>query len=70
MARPSVPKWNDISAAIQDQIFPAYNGEKDPASAAKEQHLAEREDLTLPTEMPHSTHAALPIYAANVALCS
>jgi len=33
--RPSVPKWNDISAAIQDQIFPAYNGEKDPASAVE-----------------------------------
>ena len=33
--RPPVPKWNDISAAIQDQIFPAYNGEKDPAAAVE-----------------------------------
>jgi excinuclease ABC subunit C len=33
---------------------------KDPASIAKEQHLTET------TEMPHSTHAALPILNPNV----
>ena len=40
---------------------------KDPAAAAKEQQLAERDvatpggELTLPSEMPHSTHASLPV---------
>jgi multiple sugar transport system substrate-binding protein len=33
--RPPAPQWNDISVEIQQQIFPAYNGQEDPASAVE-----------------------------------
>jgi multiple sugar transport system substrate-binding protein len=33
--RPPAPTWNDISVAIQQEIFPAYNGEKDPQEAVE-----------------------------------
>jgi multiple sugar transport system substrate-binding protein len=31
--RPPVPEWNEISAAMQREIFAAYNGQKDPQAA-------------------------------------
>jgi multiple sugar transport system substrate-binding protein len=33
--RPPAPTWNDISVTIQQEIFPAYNGEKDPQEAVE-----------------------------------
>jgi multiple sugar transport system substrate-binding protein len=33
--RPPAPEWNDISVTIQQEIFPAYNGEKDPQEAVE-----------------------------------
>jgi multiple sugar transport system substrate-binding protein len=41
-ARPPVPQWNDISVAMQQNIFPAYNGEQDLQDAidAVRQELA------------------------------
>lgn len=33
--RPSVPQWSEISLAMQDALFPAYNGDADPAEAAQ-----------------------------------
>jgi multiple sugar transport system substrate-binding protein len=33
--RPPAPQWNDISVEIQQQIFPAYNGQEDPADAVE-----------------------------------
>lgn len=34
--RPPAPQWNEISVTMQQQLYPAYNGEKDPAAAAAE----------------------------------
>lgn len=31
--RPPVPEWNEISVTMQQEIFAAYNGEKDPQAA-------------------------------------
>lgn len=31
--RPPAPNWNDISVEFQQEIFPAYNGERDPQEA-------------------------------------
>lgn len=31
--RPPVPEWNEISATMQQEIFAAYNGDKDPQEA-------------------------------------
>lgn len=31
--RPPVPAWNEISATMQQEIFAAYNGEKEPQAA-------------------------------------
>lgn len=31
--RPPSPEWNSISNTIQDEIFPAYNGERDVEGA-------------------------------------
>jgi multiple sugar transport system substrate-binding protein len=36
--RPPAPQWNNISVEIQEQIFPAYNGEGDPAEAVSAVH--------------------------------
>jgi multiple sugar transport system substrate-binding protein len=36
--RPPAPQWNNISVEIQQQIFPAYNGQKDPEDAVKAVH--------------------------------
>jgi multiple sugar transport system substrate-binding protein len=33
--RPPVPEWNTVSVTMQDEFFPAYNGDKDPADAAE-----------------------------------
>lgn len=33
--RPPAPRWNDISVKIQQEIFPAYNGQKDPEDAVR-----------------------------------
>jgi multiple sugar transport system substrate-binding protein len=33
--RPPAPAWNDISVTIQQEIFPAYNGRKDPQKAVE-----------------------------------
>ena len=32
-ARPPVPAWNEISATMQRELYPAYNGEQDPEAA-------------------------------------
>jgi multiple sugar transport system substrate-binding protein len=32
--RPPAPTWNTISVEMQDQLFPAYNGDADPAAAS------------------------------------
>jgi multiple sugar transport system substrate-binding protein len=32
-ARPPVPEWNEISVAMQQELFPAYNGNADPEQA-------------------------------------
>jgi multiple sugar transport system substrate-binding protein len=34
-ARPPAPQWNNISVEIQQNMFPAYNGDEDPAAAAQ-----------------------------------
>lgn len=36
--RPPAPQWNDISVTIQEEIFPAYNGDADPAGAVSVVH--------------------------------
>jgi multiple sugar transport system substrate-binding protein len=36
--RPPAPQWNDISVTIQEEIFPAYNGDADPSGAVSEVH--------------------------------
>jgi multiple sugar transport system substrate-binding protein len=36
--RPPAPQWNDISVEIQQQIFPAYNGDADPEDAVQSVH--------------------------------
>jgi multiple sugar transport system substrate-binding protein len=33
--RPAVPEWNTLSDTMQDEFFPAYNGDGDPADAAE-----------------------------------
>ena len=33
--RPPAPEWNGISVEMQNEFFPAYNGEKNPESAAQ-----------------------------------
>jgi multiple sugar transport system substrate-binding protein len=33
--RPPAPTWNTISVEMQDQLFPAYNGDADPADASE-----------------------------------
>jgi multiple sugar transport system substrate-binding protein len=33
--RPSVPRWNDISVEIQQEVFPAYNGQADAEQAVQ-----------------------------------
>jgi multiple sugar transport system substrate-binding protein len=33
--RPAVPEWNTLSVTMQDEFFPAYNGDADPADAAE-----------------------------------
>lgn len=33
--RPPAPQWNEISVEMQRSLFPAYNGEADPAEAAQ-----------------------------------
>jgi multiple sugar transport system substrate-binding protein len=33
--RPPAPSWNTISVAMQDELFPAYNGDADPADASE-----------------------------------
>jgi multiple sugar transport system substrate-binding protein len=33
--RPSTPDWNAISEEIQRQVFPAYNGQRDPRAAVE-----------------------------------
>lgn len=33
--RPPAPQWNEISVTMQRNLFPAYNGEADPAQAAE-----------------------------------
>jgi multiple sugar transport system substrate-binding protein len=32
--RPPAPQWNEISVTMQDELFPAYNGDADPAEAS------------------------------------
>lgn len=34
--RPPAPQWNEISVEMQRSLFPAYNGEADPAAASQE----------------------------------
>ncbi len=34
--RPPAPQWNEISVTMQRTLYPAYNGEGDPRSAAEE----------------------------------
>ena len=36
--RPPAPQWNDISVTIQEEIFPAYNGDAEAAGAVSEVH--------------------------------
>ena len=36
--RPPAPRWNDISVEIQQQIFPAYNGQGDVEDAVESVH--------------------------------
>jgi multiple sugar transport system substrate-binding protein len=33
--RPPAPQWNEISVTMQDELFPAYNGDADPADASE-----------------------------------
>lgn len=33
--RPPAPQWNEISVEMQRALFPAYNGEGDPAEASE-----------------------------------
>jgi hypothetical protein len=33
--RPPSPQWNQISVDMQQALFPAYNGEGDPADASQ-----------------------------------
>ncbi|HZJ06989.1 MAG TPA: ABC transporter substrate-binding protein [Nocardioidaceae bacterium] len=33
--RPPAPQWNEISVEMQRALFPAYNGEEDPAEASE-----------------------------------
>ena len=33
--RPPAPQWNEISVEMQRALFPAYNGEGDPAEASQ-----------------------------------
>lgn len=35
-ARPPIPEYNEISVKIQEEIFPAYTGQKDPQEAIDE----------------------------------
>lgn len=37
-ARPPAPQWNNISVEIQQNMFPAYNGDADPAAASAAVH--------------------------------
>lgn len=34
--RPPAPQWNEISVTMQRALYPAYNGQSDPRSAAEE----------------------------------
>jgi multiple sugar transport system substrate-binding protein len=34
--RPPAPQWNEISVEMQRALFPAYNGEADPAAASED----------------------------------
>jgi multiple sugar transport system substrate-binding protein len=36
--RPPAPQWNNISVEIQQQVFPAYNGQKEPEAAVRAVH--------------------------------
>jgi maltose-binding protein MalE len=36
--RPPAPQWNDISVSIQEEIFPAYNGDADASGAVSAVH--------------------------------
>jgi multiple sugar transport system substrate-binding protein len=36
--RPPAPQWNNISVEIQQQVFPAYNGQKEPQAAVRAVH--------------------------------
>jgi multiple sugar transport system substrate-binding protein len=31
--RPPAPEWNSISVEMQQELFPAYNGQRDPQAA-------------------------------------